>query len=307
MKKNLLKYIISIFVIFTILFISACTNNLNESQENKNINTNLNDKKIIVTTFFPIEEITKEIVKDLFEVKVLVPINSEPHSYEPTARDIQELSNSDVFIIMGGIFATIEDKIIYSNKNLKIINSTNDNMFENLIENNSDNIDPHIWLSIDNMIEMTKKIELDLSLIYPEQEDFFKKNSANYIKKLEELNYEFKENLSDCKKNKILTSHKAFGYISRKYGFEQITLTGFSPEIEPTPNTIINLIQTARNNNLSYIYSEIQLDSKVINTIANDVNLKILKLNAVKSEMNQTYISIQKENLRNLIIGLECN
>ena len=63
-----------------------------ESSDNKT------DKKIkIVTTLFPTYDFSKEIGKDKVEVKLILPPGIEPHSYDPTPKDIAEINSSDIF------------------------------------------------------------------------------------------------------------------------------------------------------------------------------------------------------------------
>lgn len=167
--------------------------------------------------------------------------------------------------------------------------------------------DPHVWLSIENMIIMTNNIEKELSTLYPKNSEMYKANAKAYIEKLEALEKEYETTLSNCQKDKIIVNHKSFGYIGHEYGFEQIGISGISPESEPTPKAIANVIETANENNLKYIFAEGQLDPKTVETIAKDIEGEVLTLKPIVMNENEDYFSIMKENLKNLAIGLECN
>ncbi len=338
-----MKSISIIFLVIISLFlISGCNNinyinNIDNSYDNfrsNNTNNNNNDNIIILTTFFPTQEITEKLLKGnnkTSTINTLIPVGTEPHNYQPSVKSIMDLSKSDLFIIMGGMFNQIENKIIDMNnnnnndnpKNNWIIDSTkgiklleknneNDNNKFNFIINsnhqiNNPNIDPHIWLSIDNMITMTKNIKEALIDNYPEQKNLIENNSKKYINKLNKLKLEYKTELSNCKQNKILVNHMAFGYIAKEYNFSQISVSGFNPETEPSPKTIQNIIDTAKKYNLKYVFIENQLDSKITETIANDINGKVFTMNVIKEDKNQSYIELMKENLKNLKIALECS
>ena len=167
--------------------------------------------------------------------------------------------------------------------------------------------DPHVWLLINNMKEMTREVEVHLSEMYPQNAQFYSENAEMYLKRLEELEEEFDLGLSNCNNDKIIVNHKAFGYLANEYGFEQISVTGFSPQSEPTPKTIQRVIDVARENNLKYIFSEGQLDSKTTQTIANDIGAEVLELNPLEMTENEDYFSVMRGNLNNLRIGLDCH
>ena len=111
MKKNL---IIIIFLFITVL-ISGCSTKTT---------TDTDLVPTISTIFYPVEEITKQIVQNKVNVQLVIPRGIDPHSYEPTPNQIISFSNSEVFVTMGGMFEHIEDKIIETNPNIKIIDST---------------------------------------------------------------------------------------------------------------------------------------------------------------------------------------
>ena len=305
MKKILILSILGFLTLFV-----GCSSTVN--------NSDLNNKITIVTTFYPVEEITKNIVGDNYNIEVLIPLGVDPPDFDPKVKSITDLSKANYFVTMGGMFAPIENKIINANHNIKVIDSTkNINLLmknNKLVLNNKDNnlsvlsdYDPHIWLSIDNMIIMTHNIKSNLISQFPEHAQEFKSNADNYIKNLNKLKLEFNNGMNNCKLNKILLNHKAFGYLGHTYGFSQISIAGFTPESEPTPKMIKNVIDTAKKNNIKYVFVEDQLDSKVTKTIADDIGGKIFTLSVIKMNSNQSYTSLMEDNLKNLKIALDCN
>lgn len=297
-------------------------------------NYNLNNKSTIVTTFYPVEEITKNIVGNNFNVEVLIPLGIDPHSFEPRVKSIVELSKAGYFVTMGGMFAPIENKIIDANPSIKVIDSTKninllmkkneedvelkefnkgviDKSNYKLVLNNNlsdfSDFDPHIWLSIDNMIIMTNNIKDSLIIQFPQYTQEFEKNADNYIKSLNKLKLDFDNGLDSCNLNKVLVNHKAFGYLGYDYGFSQISVSGFTSESEPSPSTIKDVIDTAKKDNIKYVFVEDQLDSKVTKTIASDIGGEIFTLDVIKMNSSQSYTSLMEDNLKNLRIALDCN
>lgn len=290
---------------------------------------------VITTTFFPIQEITQAIVADKAQVNLIVGLGIDPHSFEPTARQLVELSNSELYIGLGGMFESIEEEVLEANENILSFDAAHDVIKVKPTEGNHDHheeesdehndeekheeeshndehghenldYDPHVWLSIKNMKIMTNEILENLIILSPEHEEEFKANAQTYLNELSVLEEEYNQKLTSCNQDVIIVNHKAFGYLAEEYNFEQISIAGFSPESEPTPQTLQKVIDEANEHELSYIFSEGQLDSKVAETIAKDIGGEVLELNPLKNSEEETYSSIMRENLNNLAIGLEC-
>jgi zinc transport system substrate-binding protein len=297
-------------------------------------------KPTIITTFYPIEEITKAIVQDKAKVELIVGNGVEPHSYEPTPNQLVTFAQADLFIGMGGIFESIEEAFIETNEELLSFDAAK-NVVKIDVEEGHDehaneeesheeghdehaneeesheehdeheghnefSYDPHVWLSINNMKIMTNTILENLITLAPEHEEEFRTNAQEYLDQLELLEAQFSIKLNSCEHNTVIVNHKAFGYIAEEYNFEQVSVTGFSPGSEPTPQTLQEVIDTAKEYNLAYVFSEGQLDPKVAQTIANDINGEVLELNPIKTNSEQSYISIMQGNLENLVTGLSC-
>ena len=113
---NILAVLLALMV-----FMAGCGHHSNTQSETQTVEVQ-NSK--ILTTFYPIQEITNEIVKDTLEVEVLVGVGIEPHSFEPTPSQIVSLSQANIFITMEGMFEHIEGKIIESNPSINIIEAS---------------------------------------------------------------------------------------------------------------------------------------------------------------------------------------
>lgn len=108
--------------------------------------------------------------------------------------------------------------------------------------------------------------------------------SAEQLKKeLASLDLEFKNGLSQCETRKFVTSHAAFGYLARDYDLTQIPVAGISPEEEPAPKVIAEVINVVKNEKISALFSETLVSPKLINTIANETGAKTYLLHPLES------------------------
>jgi len=276
-----------------------------------------------VALFYPLYDVTRNIAGDKMSVKSFIPAGVEPHSFDPSPSDLMSLSRAKVFVGTGIDFEGMEKRfesslsqsafIIRAFEGIDLIEGVDVHEEEGEeehaeeTEEHKENIDPHVWLSPKNMINIANNIKEGLKRANPENADYYEQNARNYVAQIEQLDKDFTQGLSNCKKNKILTTHAAFSYLARDYGFEQVPIYGLSPEAEPTPHQIIALIDSAKANDLKYVFYEELVDPRVSQTIAREVGAQTLALNPVESgSESESYISIMRENLNNLRVALEC-
>lgn len=278
-----------------------------------------------VALFYPLYDVTRNVAGDRMSVKSFIPAGVEPHSFDPSPSDLMSLSSAKVFVGTGINFEGMEERFESSlSKDAAIIHSFDgidllegfdvhdeeteeEHVEEETEEGREENVDPHVWLSPKNMIVITNNVKEGLRRANPENAEFYEQNAASYVSQLQQLDSDFQNGLASCKKDKILTTHAAFSYLARDYGFEQVPIYGLSPEAEPTPHQIAALIDAAKANDLKYVFYEELVDPRVSETIAREVGAQTLALNPAESGSEQeSYIGIMRENLANLRAALEC-
>lgn len=187
--------------------------------------TLVSDKKQILVSIAPYRFIVEQIAGSDFEVSTIVPQNADPHSFEPTSRQVTDLTRGEVWFLIGESF---EKKIIPvlkdRNPNLKTVDLADG---IDLIEEgccNRDHMDRHIWMSPKDTSKQADTIEQALSAAFPENKELFQKNCSELKQKLDELDAEIRTMLEPVKNRAVLVSHPAFAYFCRDYQFEQISV-----------------------------------------------------------------------------------
>ena len=172
--------------------------------------------------------------------------------------------------------------------------------------------DPHVWLDFENSIEIVNAITSKLAQLKPENAQEYRQNADAYIAKLRELDRNYKQTLETCEIREFITNHDSFRYLAQKYDLKQIPIRGLSAEQEPSPRTIANIINEAREYEIRHVFFEELASPSVSNAIANEIGAQTLMItpaeNIPQRDFGQkTFIDIMNENLENLKIGLRCN
>lgn len=310
-KANNHKLSVVIFTILMLVFLIF----LLKIAINQTSKTNTENPRLqIVTSFYPLYFFTTQIVHNKADVHNITPAGAEPHDYEPTTKDMVKIENSQILIINGGKLEAWADKVqnILDKQNTSVIDISKNLVDQNIIEKNVQTRDPHFWL---DPILAKKEAELivqNLIIADPVNTNFYTDNSKILIDKLENLNTKFNTELSNCQKKDIVTSHAAFKYLAQRYNFNQISISGLSPDEEPTPKQLADIADLAQKNKIQYIFFESLVSPKLANTIAQEIGAKTLVLNPIEGltdeeiKNGKNYFTEMQNNLTNLKIALQC-
>ncbi|MNJ56372.1 High-affinity zinc uptake system binding-protein ZnuA precursor [compost metagenome] len=172
--------------------------------------------------------------------------------------------------------------------------------------NDHGGLDPHVWLSPALAIKEVRNIEAGLAEAAPQHRDEFKKNADAYVAKLEQLDADFKSELSNTKRIDFITQHAAFGYLAKEYGLNQVAIAGLSPDQEPSAAQMAEVVSFAKEHNVKTIFFETLVSSKVAETISKEIGAEVSVLNPIEGLTDEDvaskldYIGIQRQNLENL-------
>ena len=277
------------------------------------------EKITVVASFYRLYEFASKVVGDRAEVSSLVPAGVEPHDWEPTAEDVSRGRAADVLIINGAGFERwindLEAKFIVNTSEGIEFNYEEENEAGTANEHGHEGkgVNPHIWLDPMLAKHQVDKIRDAMTRSDPANADYYNQNAVRFTTELDSLDAFIRSELASCDKLDFIAFHDAFIYFSERYGLIQHSIQGVSPEGEILPQTIQQIIELANGLDINVIYSEDLIDSRLADTIANEIpDGKVLVLSPIEgvSEEEQAagigYIDKMKQNIVNLKEGLEC-
>jgi zinc transport system substrate-binding protein len=263
----------------------------------------------VVTTFYPLYEFSKRIGGEKADVSILVPAGAEPHDWEPGPQDIIKIESAQIFVYNGAGLEPYVDKIITKTESQKLIVVDSSEGIELIRE--GDATDPHIWLDPILAKHQVDAIEKAFIKADPQNSDYYTANAQALMQDLDALDANISKELAPAKKKVFITSHAAFGYFAKRYGLTQIAIAGFSPDIEPSPAKIAEIVGLAQENQVKYIFFETLVSPKLSETIAKEAGAQTLVLNPIEGlsadqiKQGENYFTIMRENLNNLKLALE--
>lgn len=293
----------NLIIIITALFFSISSHQISYAS----------DKLKVAASFYPLAHFAEQVGGDKAEIIKIIPGGADPHEYEPTAKDIVKIQTARVFIFNGASLEPWAERILGELKKRGVLTLRMADHFKlRRDEGGIKKYDPHIWL---DPLFAVKELELIKDILVradPANGDYYRDRCAVYIGRLLQLHERYDRGLKSCKHRDIVVSHNAFGYLAGRYGFEVYAITGLSPEEEPSPRRMAEIIKLSKAKNIKYVFTELLVSSKIAQTIANEVGAEVLVFNHTSELSNndimagKTYISVMDENLKNLRLALSC-
>lgn len=304
--------LISLVILFIVLlgvFVKT------EIFKNRGVPITQNGKISVVASFYPLAEFARQVGHDRVNVINLTPAGVEPHDYDPSPQDVIAMQKSQVFIYNGAGFEPWVEKLLPDiQKSVTIITNTSQNiaLITGTFEKEKIIFDPHIWLDPVFAIKQVDTIKESLVKADPQNQTSYETNASEYRQKLIVLDEDFQNGLAKCAIRDVIVSHEAFGYLAKRYNLKIISISGLIPNEEPSPQKMAEIVQFARKNNVKFIFFETLVSPSLSETIAREIGAETLVFNPIEGLTNseiangKDYFSIQRENLANLKIALNC-
>ena len=283
-------------VIFT-LFLSGCGSQPAGSKQG--------GKLKVVASFYPMAEFARQVGGDQVTVTTLIPDGVEPHEWEPTAKDLSGIKDAGLFIYNGGVEP-------WAPKAVNAIGADKVRALEagrGHLELNG-HLDPHLWLSPKQAQLEVNAIRNGLIQADPAHKDAYTANAAAYIGKLQQLDKQLTAIVKTAKRKEFVTTHAAFGHLAADYGLRQLSILGISPEAEPSPAELTQLVNLVQEKNIKYVFFETLVSPKVAQTLAAETKAQTLVLNPLEGLTREEraagadYLSVMEQNIKNLQLAL---
>lgn len=275
----------------------------------------------VVATFYPLEDFARHVGGETVTVESIVPAGAEPHEYEPTPQDILRAYQADVFLLNGAGMDPWAEKIRpeLEKRGITVVEMSEktellpgEHEEEGHVGEEESLYDPHFWLDPVAAGKEAEAIHDAFVARDPEHQEVYTRNADAFLQTLRTLDTEYRESLADCRLRTVVTTHDAFAYLAKRYGFETLPISGLSPEAEPTPGRLAELTVTVRKEGIKYIFFETLVSPKVAETLARETGAQTLVFDPIEglSDEDRTsgadYVSVMRGNLDNLKRALEC-
>ncbi len=256
MRKKTWMWRICGLLLAVAVFFSACGTGAGPAPEDQE------GKLRIVATTTIVGDVAANVGGEEINLTVLLPIGANPHSYQPSPRDVAAVHEADVIFANGvGLEIFLEDLIDNAGGEAEVVHvsegielrSFNLQLEEGHEHDESEphdeegseshehdegepheeegsaghdhqGVDPHVWFDPTNVMIWVENIQETLVRLDPQNEEYYREQGRSYRSELENLDAWIQDRVSDIPEDQryFVTDHTVFGYFAEEYDFQQV-------------------------------------------------------------------------------------
>lgn len=286
----------------------------------------------VVTGLAIVQDLVKQVGGDRVEAFSIVPPGADPHTYQPTPRDVQSLQGARLALWNGlGLDDSAADLVaeqglpdltvvVLSDGILPMLDEdhqhaaeSHESEEEHAAEEGAEHGNahaagnPHLWLDPIYATRYVEEIRDVLVEVDPAGADTYRANAASYIGEINALDVWAKGELGTipADRRKLVTFHDAFSYFADHYGLELIGVVLKSPGREPSAQEVAALVTEMQRHQIPAVYAEPQFNARILELAANDAGVQVKHLYSDAFDGQVTsYLDLMRFNVNSLVEGL---
>ncbi len=283
-------------------------------KENGKTEAATENKETIVASTAPLKWLVEKIAGDDYNVIAIVPPNANHELFEPKPDDLKKLENSKLFFTYNllGFEKKIAESLNNSDKVVNVLSSADpalllkghhhhhedekeghdhhedkdkhDDHDKHDEHDEHGEIDPHVWFSLKLMPSAALEIKNKLVQAYPDKKDVFEKNYNAFLEELAKVKEDLDKKMASKTKKAYMIYHPALNYFIKDYNVEEVSVEYEGKE--PTAQQIKEIIDEAKEHNITTILVQPQFPKQSIEIIAKEIpNAKIVEFNVDKENV----------------------
>ncbi|MBS4828090.1 MAG: zinc ABC transporter substrate-binding protein [Firmicutes bacterium] len=271
----------------------------------------------VMASFYTMADFAEKIGGSQADVTCMVPTGTEPHDWEPSTTDITGLERADVFIYNGAGMEHWAEDVAESleNQKLLVVEASDGIALQEEASHaghshSHGGYDPHVWLDPQNAKLEMENIKNAFVQADPDNGAYYEANYEKWAKKADELDQKYRKALAPFEGRQVVTAHEAYGYLCSAYGLEQLGIDGLSPDSEPNPRRMADIIDFVREHQIRAVFFEELSGSKTAETVAAETGIELLALSPLEGLSDEElaagddYFSVMEKNLGQLLLAL---
>lgn len=228
----------------------------------------------IVTTTSMLADLVRTVGGERVEVAGLMGPGVDPHLYKASEGDVARMAGADVIIYNGlhleGKMTEVFEQM--NRRNIPTIAVAEGGVPDSLRRQSAlftGNYDPHVWFDVSLWMRVVRYVEQRLATMDSTHAPAYAANAQAYLGELEALDAYVREQIEHVPEQQrvLVTSHDAFGYFGRAYGFEVHGLQGISTASEAGTADVQDLAEMVATRRIPAMFVESSVSPRGIEAV----------------------------------------
>ena len=250
----------------------------------------------IGVSILPQKYFVERIAGNRAHVIVMVGPGHSPATYEPKPKQLSQLSNADLFFLIGvpfeekwsHLFSQVNPRMkvvsLATGLNLRKMESHIFDQAEGDIpgHQHTEVWDPHFWLNPRLVEQLAMVIKTELVRVDPANQSNYEANYKEFIKDLKTLDMYIRQQLSGISHKYFLVFHPSWGYYADEYGLVQVPIEYQGKQ--PGARTLSKIMNMAKEKNIKVLFVQQQFSERDAKTIAKQLAVRIVRVDPLSEE-----------------------
>lgn len=263
------------------------------------------DRMRVTVSIIPQKVLVQRIAGDLVDVQLLVQPGQSPATYEPTPRQMMDLSKAQLYYRIGVPFEDIWMRSIQNTfptlpildardgielREMEVAGNGHDHGHSHVHEDGG--FDPHIWLSPPLIKIMALGLRDKLIELDPSNSNVYVKNHSEFAESLDLLDADIRKTLGKLNTRKFMVYHPSWGYFADTYGLQQIPIE--SEGKEPGAKALAHLIENAKKNHIGAIFVQKQFSQHQARAVASAIGSKVVVIDPLSVDYPENLLEASR-------------
>jgi ABC-type Zn uptake system ZnuABC Zn-binding protein ZnuA len=248
----------------------------------------------VVATTSIVADVVRNVGSDRIDLTQLMPLGTDPHTFEPIPQDVAAVSDAHVVFVHGaGLEAFLDDLLesagggvpavpVTHGVELLAFGGAEEHEEEGEHEHEHSGADPHTWFDPNNVMVWVDNIEQALSALDPDNAGVYAANATAYQEELEALDGWIREQVDQVPpaRRRLVTDHTAFTYFCAAYGFEQVgaVVPAYSTLAEPSAQELAALQEAIEQYDVPALFVGNTVSPDLAQQVADDTGTQLVFL-----------------------------
>jgi ABC-type Zn uptake system ZnuABC Zn-binding protein ZnuA len=276
-------------------------------------------------------EIAQRVGGDAVKVTGHVPVGADPHEFEPRPSDLKVVSGADVILLSAKHMEGYVGKLREVSATARVVEvgghvssvwvereahshgggAGEAHKHEKSEKHEHAKIeDPHWWHSVENVRKAAGIIRDEFAKLRPGGKGTFTANAAAYDKELVELQQWAKRRIAELPRDrrKLVTSHEAFEYFAKEFGFKVFYVEGLTAADQPASKKVAQLLETIQAQKVKAVFSQDAVNPKVLKEITASTGARLggqLWADGLGGGDASTYTGMFRHNVNTVVEALK--
>jgi len=249
-------------------------------------------KPIVFVSIPPQLWLTKQIAGDAVEIQTLLPAGANPHTFEPTAKQIKKLADASLALTLGLEFERpLVGRAQKLNAKLAVVPVDAGIEKRGAHEHHNhapgepccgEGGDPHIWLSPRLYAAMASNTTTALTLLLPTGSQTFEARRDGIVREIQKVDAEIQGAVAHAPVKTFVAYHPSWAYFAEDYGFTLLTIEQDGKT--PAAKHLVAVIANAKAENVKVVVTEPHYSKSPAQTVAKQIGARVETVNSLQED-----------------------